>query len=263
MKIVAGTPALVSGASSGIGRAVAVALAGRGARVALVARRREALGEVAEEVRAAGGEAVVVPVDLASEEGCREAVERAVEALGGLRLLVPNAGLGRYARVEEQPAEHAEVTVRINYLGTVHLVRHALPHLLAAAPSAIVAVTSSAGVIPHPMGSAYCASKAAANQYLAALRLEVADRGVAVSAVCPGPVRTPFFEEAQMDPERDLPRLARLLVPMLVPEDVARSVLRAARSGRPVTVIPAAMRFFTFSYRLAPRLSEWLMRRTG
>ena len=252
---------MVTGASSGIGRAVAVALGARGCRVALVARRREALEAVAEAVREAGGEGIPVPADLTTDGGCAAAVEGAVEALGGLRLLVPNAGIGRYATVETQPADHAEATIRINYLGTVHTVRHALPHLLAAAPSAVVAVTSSAGLIPHRLGSAYCASKAAVNAYLAALRLEVADRGVRVSWICPGAVRTPFFDDAGLDPDRDLPLLARLLVRQLEPEVVARAVLRAARRGRPEVVIPPMLRMFAFTRRLAPTLADWVNRK--
>ena len=251
---------MVTGASSGIGEAVAVELGRLGCRVALVARRRGELERVAERVEGAGGEAVVVAADLGRDAGCRGAVEEAVSALGGLRLLVPNAGLGRYAPVESQPSAHAEDTIRINYLGLVHTVRHALPHLLGAAPSAIVAVTSSAGLIPHRLGSAYCASKAAANMYLAALRLEVVDRGVGVSWVCPGAVRTPFFDGAGMDPERDLPLLARLLVRRLEPEEVARAVVRAASSGRPETVIPFTLRLFALFRRLAPRLGDWINR---
>ena len=252
---------MVTGASSGIGRAVAIELGRTGCRVALVARRREALEAVAEAVNGAGGEGIPVPADLGSDGGCRRAVEATLEALGNLRLLVPNAGIGRYATVLEQPASHAEETIRINYLGLVHTVRHALPHLLEAAPSAIVAVTSSAGLIPHRLGSAYCASKAAANAYLAALRLEVADAGVRVAWVCPGAVRTPFFEEANLDPDRDLPFLARLLVRQLDPPEVARAVLRAARRGRPEAVIPPILRFFAFTRRLAPTLADWINRK--
>ena len=252
---------MVTGASSGIGRAVAVALGARGCRVALVARRRDALEAVAGEVEAAGGEGIPVPADLETDAGCAAAVETAVEALGGLRLLVPNAGIGRYAAVEAQPADHPEATIRINYLGTVHTVRHALPHLLAAAPSAVVAVTSSAGLIPHRLGSAYCASKAAVNAYLAALRLEVADRGVRVSWVCPGAVDTPFFDGAGLDPDHDLPLLARLLVRRLRPEEVARAVVRAAERGRPEVAIPAMLRFFAFTRRLAPTLADWVNRK--
>ncbi len=252
---------MVTGASSGIGRAVAVELGRRRCRVALVARRAEALENVAAEVKEVGGEAVVVPADLATEEGCAAAVSGVLEGLGKLRLVVANAGIGRYSLVEEQPAEQAEQLIQINYLGLVHTVRHALPRLLEAAPGSIVGVTSSAGLIPHRTGSAYCASKAAAIAYLATLRLEVADRGVGVSWICPGAVRTPFFDESGLDPDQDLPLLARLMVRQLEPDEVARAVVRAVRSGRPEIVQPAMLRFFVVLRRLAPRLADWVNRR--
>ncbi len=252
---------MVTGASSGIGRAVAVELGRRQCRVALVARRSETLESVAVEVREAGGDPIVVPADLATEKGCSAAVAGVLDDLGKLRLVVANAGIGRYSLVEEQPAEHAEQLMRVNYLGLVHTVRHALPHLLEAAPAGIVGVTSSAGLIPHRAGSAYCASKAAAIAYLATLRLEVADRGVGVSWVCPGAVRTPFFEESGLDPDQDLPLLARLLVRQLGPDEVAKAVVRAARSGRAEIVQPAMMRFFVMLRRLTPRLADWVNRR--
>jgi len=240
---------------------VALALGARRARVALVARNREALERVAEEIRRARGEALVAPADVTDEAAIRAAVARAAEAFGGLRLLVPNAGIGRYGPAAEQPAEQIEQVIRINVLGTIHTVRAALPFLLAGAPSHIAAVTSSAGLIPHVGGSAYCASKAAANQYLAALRLEVLDHGVGVSWICPGAVDTPFFEGANLDPDTDLPLLARLLVRKLRPEEVARAVVRAVEHNRREVVLPPVLRLFAWSRRMTPAFADWLNRK--
>ncbi|MCG6964005.1 MAG: SDR family NAD(P)-dependent oxidoreductase [Acidobacteria bacterium] len=261
MKIVPGTPALVTGASSGIGREVALSLGRRHCRVALVARRREALEEVAEGVADAGGEPLVAPADVADEGALAESVGRTVEAFGGLRLVVANAGLGRYALVEAQAPQMAEQLIRVNYLGTVATVRHALPHLLAATPSHAVAVASSAGLISHRMSSAYSASKAAVIQYLAGLRLEVLDRGVGVTWVCPGPVDTPYFDQSNLDPDRDLPLLARRLVRRLQPDEVARALVRAVERNRPEVTLPAMMRFFVWTRRMTPRLADWMIRR--
>ncbi len=251
----------MTGASSGIGRQIALALGRKGCRVALLARNRESLSAVGRELEQAGGEALVLPVDVTDEPSVGEAVHRAVETFGSLRLVVANAGLGRYALVEEQAGGLAERLVEVNYLGTVHTVRHALPHLLAAAPSHVVAVASSAGLIPHRLGSAYCASKAAVIQYMATLRLEVFDRGVGVTWVCPGAVRTPFFEGSNLDPETDLPLLARLLVRTLEPEEVARATVRAVERNRREVVVPAAVWFFAWTRRLAPGLADWVNRK--
>ncbi len=251
----------MTGASTGIGREIALALARKGCRVALLARNRETLTAVAREVEKAGGEALVLPVDITDEPSLGEAVRQVAGTFGGLRLVVANAGLGRYAFVEEQTADIPEQLIRVNYLGTVHTVRHALPHLLAAAPSHVVAVASSAGLIPHRLGSAYCASKSAVIQYMATLRLEVLDRGVGVTWVCPGAVRTPFFEGSNLDPEADLPLLARLLVRMLEPEEVARATVRAVERNRREVVRPFSVRFFAWTRRMSPGLADWINRK--
>lgn len=263
MRIEPGLPALVTGASSGIGRAIALELARRGCRVAVLARTESALEELAEEMRAAGGEPLVVSADVQQEEQVAAAVARTVETFGALRLLVANAGLGLYAKVEEQPAEHVETTIGVNYVGMTRTVRHALPHLLAAAPAHVVGITSSAGLIPHTLGSAYCASKAASNMYLATLRLEVLDRGVGVSWICPGAVVTPFLDKSGLDPDRDLPRLARWTVRKLEADEVARAALRAVEHNRREVALPLMMRFFAWSRRSTPRIAEWLIRVTG
>lgn len=263
MKITPGTPALVTGASSGIGRTIALELGRRGCRVGLMARSREPLEKLAAELKEAGGEGLALPADVRDEQAVQAAVERAAEAFGGLKLVVANAGLGRYALVEEQPAEHVDVTIQTNYVGMTHVVRHSLPHLLEQTPSHIVGITSSAGLIPHRLSSAYCASKAAANTYLATLRLEVFNRGVGVSWICPGLVQTPFIEKADLDPAQDLPRLARWLVPTLTEDQVARATIRAIEANRAEVVLPLMMRFFAFTRRLTPRLADWLNRTTG
>lgn len=263
MKITPGTPALVTGASSGIGRAIALELARRGARVAVVARSREPLEQLVEEISAAGGEGLALTADVRREEEVAAAVTAAAQAFGGLRLVIANAGLGRYASVEEQPAEHVEVTIQTNYVGMTHVVRHALPHLLADAPGHIVGVTSSAGLIPHRLASAYCASKAAANTYLATLRLEVIGRGVGVSWICPGLVQTPFIDKADLDPAQDLPRLARWMVRTLSAEEVARAAVRAVESNRREVVLPLMMRLFALTRRIAPGFGDWLNRVSG
>lgn len=263
MKIQSGMPCLVTGASSGIGREIALQLGRRGCRVALLARSQEPLQELAQDVAEAGGEGLALATDVRSEDQVKAAVEATVERFGNPRIVVANAGLGRYALVEDQPAEHVETTIQTNYVGMTRVLRLCLPHLLAAAPGHIVGVTSSAGLIPHRLASAYCASKSACNAYLATLRLEVVDRGIGVSWVCPGLVETPFIEKADLEPAKDLPLLARKLVRTLTSEEVARAVLRAVEGGKSEVVMPPMMRFFAWTRRLTPRVADWLNRTTG
>lgn len=263
MKLQSGTACLVTGASSGIGRDIALALGRKGCRVALLARSANALETLADEIRDLGGEGLPLATDVRDDEAVAAAIAHTVETFGGLQVVIANAGLGRYAAVEDQPAEHAETTISVNYLGMTRTVRHALPHLLANTPAHVVGVTSSAGLIPHQLASAYCASKAASNAYLAALRLEVFERGVGVSWICPGLVETPFVAKADLDPAKDLPLLARIFVRKLGSEEVARATLKAIERNRSEVVLPWMMRFFAFTRRLTPRLADWLNRKTG
>lgn len=263
MKITPQTPCLVTGASSGIGRAISLALGRKGCRVALVARSADALAELAGEIADAGGEALALPADVTSEEQVARAVSAAAERFGALELVVANAGVGRYATVEEQPAEHVDTTIQTNYVGLTRTVRHALPHLLAAAPSHLVGVTSSVAHIPHRNASAYAASKAASTAYLAALRIEVKGRGVGVTWVCPGLVETPFVQGADLDVKRHLPRLNNLTVRTLTPGEVAKKTVRAVERDRREVILPAMMRFYVLTRRLTPGLADWLQRVTG
>lgn len=263
MEITPQTPCLVTGASSGIGREIALRLARRKCRVAILARTEEALEELAREMEAAGGEALVTPADVSDEDAVARAVGKAVETFGSLKLVVANAGLGRYSLVEDQPGEHVETCIRINYEGVARTVRLALPHLLESTPSHLVAVSSAAGLIPHRLGSAYCASKAAVNAYLATLRLEVFDRGVGVSWICPGAVDTPFTDKADFDPDVELPLLARWLVRHLTVEEVAERTLRAVEKNEREVVMPFMMRFFAWTRRQTPGFADWLNRKTG
>lgn len=263
MKITPGLPVLLTGASSGIGHALALELARRGCRVGLVARSADALEQLAAACSSAGGEGLALPADVRDEEAMAAAVATVVERFGGLRLVVANAGLGRYAAVIDQPAEHVETTISINYVGMTRTVRLALPHLLRQTPAHVVGVTSSAGLIPHAHGSAYCASKAAANQYLSALRLEVKDRGVGVTMICPGVVATPFVDKAGLDTHTHLPRLNRLTVPLLQTDQVVRATVRGIERDRRVVTLPLMLRFYAWTMRVTPGFSDWLMRRTG
>jgi len=261
VKVLPGNVVLVTGASSGIGREIALAFAGKGCRLALVARREKLLEEVAAGVLEAGGEALILPADVRDPGAVGSAVRETIAKLGGLQIVIPNAGFGRYAEASVQDPAEVEELFRVNVLGTINTVRATLPHLLENPPAHIAAVASSAGLIPHRLASAYCATKAAVIQYLAAVRLEVHDRGVGVSWICPGAVETPFFEGARLDPATDLPLLARLFVRTLDAREVASSTVRAVERNRREVAMPAFVRFFAWSRRLTPALADWINRK--
>jgi NAD(P)-dependent dehydrogenase (short-subunit alcohol dehydrogenase family) len=185
-----GRVALVTGASSGIGRGLALALAERGMHVALAARGEEELAAAAAECRAFGVRALPVVTDVAEPEQCKRLVERAAAELGGLDLLVNNAGVGMWARFQDvTDLSIYERLMRVNYLGAVHVTHAALPHLIAR-KGLVVAVSSLTGKTGVPMRSGYGAAKHALQGFCDAIRIELAPTGVEVLVVSPGFVAT-------------------------------------------------------------------------
>lgn len=190
--------AIITGASSGIGRALALQLAGQGAKVVLAARRAELLEEIAAACRQAGGEALAVPTDVADETQCKVLVEKAVAAFGRLDMLINNAGLTVIARLEDySDLGLFKHTLDVNFYGAVYCTYHALPHLISSR-GRIVAVSSLGGKAPAPYNSPYVASKFAMHGFFDSLRIEMMKYDVSVTIVCPYWVVT-GFHEAQMD----------------------------------------------------------------
>lgn len=183
---------IITGASSGIGRATALALAARGHRVGLIARRRELLDELASEIQAKGGTAAVAPADVGERAALRAAVDVIRNALGPIDVLVANAGFGVATRLDPLNIEDVETTFRVNVLGVVYSIEAVLPEMLRRRSGQIVAISSLAAYKGLPGESAYCASKAAVNAYAEGLRIELRKTGVKVATVCPGFVDTPM-----------------------------------------------------------------------
>jgi short-subunit dehydrogenase len=190
--------AVITGASSGIGRALASQLADQGAKVILAARRADRLEEVAAECRTLGGEALAIPTDISDEVQCRALVEKAVEKFGRLDLLVNNAGLAVTALLEDFPDLHLfQHTMAVNFYGAVYCTYYALPHLKQTC-GRIVAISSLGGKAALPYNTPYISSKFAMHGFFDTLRMELMQYGVSVTVVCPSWVMT-GFHEAQMD----------------------------------------------------------------
>lgn len=247
-----GVRALVTGASSGIGRALALRLAREGARVALVARREAELEALAAEIRAAGAQALVLPCDVAEGAASQQACARAEREWGGVDLLVNNAGYGRHRLFVESDVADIEQMMRVNYLGAVHFSKALLPGMLERRRGWIVFVASVAGKIASPDESVYAATKFALVGLASALSLEVEDAGVHVLTVCPGVIRTPFFDEEALS---RMPPVA--LGQMVEPESLVDAVLRALARGRHELTWP---RFIRAGY-LVQALFPGFMRR--
>jgi short-subunit dehydrogenase len=252
---------LVTGASSGIGRAVAVELGRRGCRVALIARREHELEATRGAVEAAGGSARAFPADVTDPAGLAMSVGEADAWAGGLRLMVANAGVGVHGATTAVSDNDVRAAAAVNLVGTMSTIRAALPYLAAAKPSVLVALASLMGLIPVRGGGTYGATKAGTIFYLRCLRLELAGSGVGVGWVCPGAVDTAMF--ADLIAAGKLPRLARRLVPVLPPERVARGVVAVAERGGGQKVLPAPAAFFAAFARHFPRLTERVLLLSG
>jgi short-subunit dehydrogenase len=187
---------VLTGASSGIGHALALALAPQRPRLVLAARDRARLEEVAKECRARGAEALVVPADVSSEAACGALVARTIESFGALDVLVNNAGIGMMARFDELPDLSVyETLMRVNYLGCVYLTHHALPHLKKSRGQ-IVVVASVAGLTGVPTRTGYAASKHAVFGFFDSLRIELDGSGVSVTMIAPDFVRSEIHRRA-------------------------------------------------------------------
>src|SRR5512133_2813280 len=205
-----GKVALVTGASRGIGAAVARRLAAEGVKLGLASRRGDDLGIA---------DAVARPCDVRDAAQVEAIVSATVNEFGRLDILVPNAGVGAYGPFLELSPEHLEEMIDVNVKGTLYAVRAALPHLLESGESDLVTIASEAGRRGLPLEAVYCASKFAQVGFTRALDHELRERGVRCTNICPGGVATDFAMGRGRTP--DMPELAG----MMRPEDVAEVVL--------------------------------------
>jgi len=235
---------IVTGASSGIGQALALQLAGQGAKVVLAARRAGLVQQVAEDCRRAGGEALAVPTDVTDKAQCKTLVEKTVAAFDRLDMLINNAGLAVIARLEDYPdLSLFQHVMNVNFYGAIYCTYYALPHLISS-HGRIVAVSSLGGKAPLPYNSPYIASKFAMHGFFDSLRMELKTHRVSVTIICPYWVVT-GFHEAQMDKD-GVPRGERgraiYSKNMMTAESCAQVILRAAyRRQREVMMGPGRM----------------------
>lgn len=186
--------AFITGASSGIGAGLARRYAAMGWAVGLAARRVERLEAVAAEIRAAGGEAVVCPCDVAEREQVHDAIARTERELGAIDLLIANAGISELTPAQGLDGQQVERSLRVNFLGAVYAAEAVLPGMLARGDGRLVAMGSLSGYGGLPRTGAYSASKGAMHNFFESLRLDLRGTGVSVTMITPGYVRTELAE---------------------------------------------------------------------
>lgn len=245
---------LVTGASSGIGRALARLLAVRAETLVLVARRRERLQALADELRAArpGLKVSVKSCDLADPAAATQLAEEVESELGTVDVLVNNAGLGDFELFEHTQFEKLERMIQVNVLALTRLTHHFLPRMLLRARGGILNVSSGLGLTFLPGFAAYGASKHFVTAFSEALRLELHGTGVVVSQLCPGPVATEFLELSGNPTGREIPSAIQLSA-----ERCAELALRGFARGRALIVPGLLMKLVIGLGRITPR---WMRR---
>lgn len=248
---------LITGASSGIGRATAVELAGRGARLVLVARGRESLEETAAEVLAAGAQAALVrPADVTDEGAVQAAVADAVAEFGGLDVVVHSAQVMAYGRIEDVPTEVFEQVVDVSLHGTANVARAVLAVFRKQGAGHLVVVNSLLGTIATPLLGSYVTAKWGQLGLIRVLQQETRDEpGISVSAVQPGGVDTPIYYQAASWTGST----GRPPPPVYSPQRVARLVLSTV--DRPRRIVQAGLinPLITAGFRLLPGVFDVLV----
>jgi short-subunit dehydrogenase len=258
-RVIRGSRIIITGASSGIGRALAIELGARGARLVLGARRQEKLCQLAQELAAAGTQVEHVSGDI-TEPATRQALlQRAVAGFGGLDVLINNAGVGAIGRFEHAAPQRLRRVMEVNFFALVEMTRAALPVLEQGTKPMVVNIGSIVGRRAVPRNSEYCASKFAVQGFSQSLRAELAPRGIDLLVVSPGTTQTEFFDSV-IQQHGEVPWPQQPGVPAAV---VARRTVRAICQGRHEIIPNGRARLLDWLNRLSPRLVDALLARYG
>lgn len=246
---------LVTGASSGIGRALAAAFAAQGAHVILIARTESDLRVVERQLAVYPGQRLALPCDVREPQEVQRAVQTALTHFGRVDVLVNNAGKGYCGELASMPAADLHDLFATNFFGAVYFYQAIVPQMLQRRRGQIIQISSVSGFLAVPLGGGYSATKFALEAFSDSARLELQAHGIRVLVVRPGFTDTAFFDHAKnfrtMNP---FPEHAKMS-----PEKLAGRVLRATASGRRELVLTADGKFSYFLKRLAPSLLDRLV----
>ncbi|MCP4361732.1 MAG: SDR family oxidoreductase [Chloroflexi bacterium] len=244
---------IISGASAGIGRATAVALAQSGANVVLVARRQERLEVLAQELATYPGRRLAVSGDIGEPAFAQAIVQQTMHTFGKIDVLVNNAGVGQQSQLVQMPLDDMRRLLDTNVLGLLYLTQTAVTQMKTKNQGHIINISSIVSQRPLPKMGLYCASKTAVNFLSRTLRMELRPYNIRVSTVYPGRTQTEFGEALLGTSGANPTRLAR------VPADrVAKAVVKTIRSGRQEVYITWYDWLFVHFNRLFPHTSDWL-----
>lgn len=256
----AGKSIAITGASSGIGRATAIACAKAGMNVAVAARREDRLTDLVKEITSAGGKAIAVKADVVNVQDCEELVERTVREFGSLYSIYANAGIGNEGRIAKLSDADMRNIFEINFFGTLNTIRPALPHLLQS-KGHIVICSSCLSKIGMPFHGAYTATKAAQEHIARAMRIEMRPLGVKVSSVHPVGTATEFFEAKAAKTGTSVEQNSPPRWAMQPPERVANAIVKCLRKPRPEVWTTWFGRLVFAAADLSPRFTDWGLNR--
>lgn len=252
--------AIITGAASGIGKALSEELAGRGAFLVMADLNAAMLQECATAIELKGGRTQPVALDVTDFEAVRKVVDDTVAAHGRLDYIFNNAGIGILSDVRDRSYDFWRRVIDTNLYGVVNGVAAAYPVMAKQGFGHIVNTASLAGLVPFPGEVSYTTSKYGVVGLSHALRVEGADLGIKVSVVCPGLIRTPIIHTSEMvNLDRDRV-LAQLPKHMMAPDECARVILRGVERNRATIVVTALAKFLWMLQRMAPSFMRWLLR---
>jgi short-subunit dehydrogenase len=219
---------MITGASSGIGKGVALEVAARGARIGLLARREELLKELVGEIETRKSKAVAAATDVRDAEAVRAAADRFRKELGPIDVLIANAGISTSADAAQLAPQDAANVIGVNLLGAVNSVAAVVPEMVEQHQGRLVAISSLAAYRGLPKSAPYCASKAALSSYFESVRIDLHNTGVGVTIIHPGFIKTPLTADRE---EKKMPYLMEL-------DDAVKKIVSAIEQGKKTYAFP-------------------------
>ncbi len=250
---------LVTGASSGIGRALALSLGRAGAKLGILARRRERLSALVDEL-GPQAEVLALTCDVTSDEACRRAVQSLAERFGGIDLVINNAGVSMNGGFDETELSVFQQMMNVNYFGSLHIARHAAP-FLERSQGGLIFVSSIVGKRGFPSRSGYSASKFAVHALFESLRVEWASRGVHVGLVAPGYTETEIRERALGADGLPRRQQGRTVGKVMSAADAAAAIIEAAARRRREVILTPGGKAMVWINKLSGRLADKLAAR--
>lgn len=247
-----GKTAIVTGAGSGIGKALAQAFAAQGANVVLAARSTGVLNELAEQLKQSGARVLVCPCDVSVEADCRKLIDETVAAFGGIDFLLNNAGISMRELFANSSPDVLKRLMDVNFWGTVYCTKYALPYLLASKGS-VTGVSSIAGFKGLPARTGYSASKFAMQGFLESLRIENRKTGLHVLIACPGFTASNIRNTALKGDGSAQGESPRDEASMMQPEEVAYEILKAIHKRKQVLVLTTQGKMTVLLNKLFPK----------